>query len=91
MLSKSSSLKRDSIKPFGSLFGGIELGGTKTICGIGAQEGEILAEKRTARTSVREILDSSVDFLKKQGAIFGEISAIDVASFGLLDLRLASV
>ncbi len=72
------------------LFGGIEAGGTKFICGIGTSAGEILAETRISTTSPDETLANCVDFFEEQRLIFGNISAIGIASFGPLDPRLAS-
>ena len=88
MSSKPSHKKRNLIKPFGSLiFGGIELGGTKTICGIGTQDGKILAEIRITTTNPLDVLSRCVDFFEEQRTIFGEISAIGIASFGPVGLR----
>ena len=72
------------------LFGGIEAGGTKFICGIGTSAGEILVETRIDTTSPEETLSACVDFFEEQSLIFGKISAIGIASFGPLDPRLAS-
>ena len=74
-----------------NLFAGIEAGGTKFICGIGTQDGEILAETRIPTTTPADTLSRCVDFFEEQRARFGDFSAIGVASFGPLDPRLASV
>ena len=88
MLSKSSHQKEAPIKAFGSLvFGGIELSGTKTICGIGNHDGEILVEKRIPTTNPADVLSRCVDFFEEQSVIFGDISAIGIASFGPVGLR----
>ncbi len=71
------------------ILGGIEFGGTKTICGIGTQEGEILAEIRIPTTSPADVLSRCVDFFEAQSAIFGKISAIGIASFGPVGLLRA--
>ena len=69
------------------ILGGIELGGTKTICGIGTREGEILAENRIPTTNPLDVLSRCVDFFEEQRAIFGDFSAIGIASFGPVGLR----
>ncbi len=68
------------------ILGGIELGGTKTIYGIGTQDGKILAEKRIPTTNPLDVLSRCVDFFEEQSAIFGGISAIGIASFGPVGL-----
>ncbi|MCF6277460.1 MAG: ROK family protein [Anaerolineales bacterium] len=71
-------------------FGGIEGGGTKFICALGTDEGEILIETRIPTTSSDETLARCVDFFEEQMPAFGTLSAIGVASFGPLDPRPAS-
>ena len=72
------------------LFAGIEGGGTKFICALGTDTGEVLAETRIPTTTPAETLSRCVDFFEEQRAKFGYISAIGVASFGPLDPRLDS-
>jgi fructokinase len=72
------------------LFGGIEGGGTKFVCAVGNEAGEILAEMRFPTTSPDETLARSVDFFKEQIQAHGPLASIGVASFGPLDPRPAS-
>jgi fructokinase len=74
----------------GPLFGGIEGGGTKFVCAVGTDQGNILAEMRFPTTSPEETLARAVDFFEKQTWTHGPLAAIGVASFGPLDPRPAS-
>jgi fructokinase len=73
------------------LFGGIEGGGTKFICAVGNETGDLLAETRFPTTTPDETLARSVGFFKKEIQTIGPLASIGVASFGPLDPRLASV
>lgn len=72
------------------LFGGIEGGGTKFVCAVGTEFGEILAEARFPTTLPEETLAQAVDFFKEQIQALGPLASIGVASFGPLDPRPAS-
>ncbi len=72
------------------IFGGIEGGGTKFICAVGTEKGEILAEIRFPTTTPDETLALAIDFFKEQIQPFGPLAAIGIASFGPLDPRPAS-
>jgi fructokinase len=72
------------------LFGGIEGGGTKFICAVGTETGQILAETRFPTTTPNETLARSVDFFKEGSQSLGPLASIGVASFGPLDPRPAS-
>jgi len=72
------------------LFGGIEGGGTKFVCAVGTEAGEILAETRISTTSPDETLTRAVSFFKEQTQHLGPLTAIGIASFGPLDPRPAS-
>lgn len=74
----------------GSLFGGIEGGGTKFVCAIGTGAGEILSETRFPTTSPHETLTRAVDFFRGQVQALGPLASIGVASFGPLDPRPSS-
>jgi len=73
------------------LFGGIEAGGTKFVCGVGNLDGEILAKTRIPTTTPADTLSRCVDFFEEQRAILSNFSALGIASFGPLDPRLDSV
>lgn len=66
-------------------FGGIEGGGTKFVCAVGTESGEILAETRYPTTLPDETLAQAVDFFNKQTQTHGPLAAIGIASFGPLD------
>lgn len=72
------------------LYGGIEGGGTKFVCAVGTETGEILAETRFPTTLPDETLARAVDFFKEQVQTLGLLASIGVASFGPLDPRPAS-
>jgi len=72
------------------LFGGIEGGGTKFVCAVGDDVGEIQAETRFPTTDPEETLARAVDFFKEQIRSLGPLTSIGVASFGPLDPRPAS-
>jgi fructokinase len=73
------------------LFGGVEGGGTKFVCAVGTETGEILVETRFPTTTPDETLARTVDFFKAQTQSLGPLASIGVASFGPLDPRPASV
>jgi fructokinase len=72
------------------LFGGIEGGGTKFVCAVGTEAGDILAETRFSTTSPDETLTRAVGFFEKQTQHLGPLTSIGVASFGPLDPQPAS-
>ena len=74
----------------GFLFGGIEGGGTKFICAVGTENGEILADTRFPTTTPDETLARAVDFFREKTQTIGSLASIGVASFGPLDPRLGS-
>ena len=73
-----------------TLYGGIEGGGTKFVCAVGTEAGQILAETRIPTSSPEKTLASAVNFFKEQIQVIGPLTAIGVASFGPLDPRPAS-
>ena len=77
-------------KKSGLLFGGIEGGGTKFVCAVGTEKGEILAETRFPTTTPDETLARAVTFFKQQTQALGPLASIGVASFGPLDPQPAS-
>lgn len=65
-------------------FGAIEGGGTKFVCAVGTQNGEILVEERFPTTQPEETISRAVDFFKRQSHT---LAAIGIASFGPVDLH----
>jgi fructokinase len=68
----------------------IEGGGTKFVCAVGTQAGEILAENHVPTTTPAETLGEVIAFLQEQERELGRFGAIGIASFGPLDPRPAS-
>ncbi|MCA9972814.1 MAG: ROK family protein [Anaerolineales bacterium] len=67
------------------LFGGIEAGGTKFVCAVGAGPQDIRAEHRFPTTTPEETLDQAVAFFQEQQEEHGRLTAIGIAAFGPLD------
>lgn len=67
------------------LIGGIEAGGTKFVCGIGNEQGEIIDRTTFPTTTPDETMKSVIDYFKKYN-----IEAIGVGSFGPIDLNKSS-
>lgn len=65
------------------LFGGVELGGTKVVCALGADPERLVAEARFPTTTPDETLARVVAFFREQQQ---RPAAVGVASFGPLDL-----
>jgi fructokinase len=66
-----------------TLFGGIELGGTKTVCAIGSGPEDLRARTRFPTTTPSETVDHAIAFLRGHPE---PIAAVGIASFGPLDL-----
>lgn len=64
------------------LFGGIELGGTKTICAVGDANGKLAAHETFPTTSVKETFQSIYGFFNSQPSI----TALGIGSFGPLNI-----
>jgi len=71
------------------LFGGIEAGGTKFVCLVGAGPEKLVDEKRFPTTSPEETIAQVVEFFAPY-ARRGDLAALGIASFGPLDLNRAS-
>jgi len=73
------------------LFGAVEAGGTKFVCAIGDENGQILAELRFPTADPVSTLETVCDFFGERHDAFGALSAIGVASFGpvVLDRQAA--
>jgi fructokinase len=73
------------------LFGAVEAGGTKFVCAIGDEHGQVLAELRFPTTDPASTLAAVRDFFGERRGAFGALSAIGVGSFGpvILDRQSA--
>lgn len=67
-------------------FGAVEAGGTKFVCAVGTEKGEVLEKLRipteTPEKTMKEVCRFLLDFDKKQN-----LGAIGIASFGPLDIN----
>jgi len=68
------------------LFGGIEAGGTKFVCGVGTGPKDIRAETRFPTTTPDETIERAIEFFQDQG----QLTAIGIGSFGPVDPDPAS-
>ena len=67
-------------------YGGIEAGGTKIICCVGDEDGNIVDHHRIATVSPKETIPEIIKFFKR----FSNIDAIGVGAFGPIDLDKSS-
>jgi len=72
------------------LMGGIEAGGTKFVCAVGAGPDDLRAEARFATTTPRETIGQVVEFFRGQEDEHGRLAGIGIGSFGPVDLHPAS-
>ncbi len=73
------------------LFGAVEAGGTKFICGIGDSSGKLIVEQRIETTTPEETLPKVVQFFQDRSRELGNpIQRIGIGSFGPLDLDPSS-
>jgi fructokinase len=70
-----------------SIFGGIEAGGTKFVCALANNMGEIIAKKMIPTRLPEETLSEVVMFFNQEVEEVGDLSGLGVASFGPLDLN----
>lgn len=63
------------------LFGALEAGGTKMVCAIGNENGEILEQKSIPTTTPEETMPAILEYFKDK-----EIASIGIACFGPIDL-----
>lgn len=71
----------------GSLYGGIEAGGTKFVCAVGTGPDDVRAETRFATTTPAETMEQAIAFFRGQPE---PLAAIGIGSFGPVDLDPAS-
>ena len=63
------------------ILGGIEAGGSKFVCVVGTEKGEILERKKIPTTSPKETLNAVIKFFKNK-----QIESLGIASFGPVGL-----
>ena len=71
-------------------YGAIEAGGTKFLCAIANDDGQIIAHERVATTEPVATLQAASEFLSARSREFGALAAIGVASFGPVELDRAA-
>ena len=72
------------------LYAGLEAGGTKFNCVVGAGPDDIRAETRIPTTTPEATLREALEFFRAQRTTLGPLTAAGVASFGPVDLDPAS-
>ena len=72
------------------LYAGVEAGGTKFNCVVGAGPDDIRAETRIPTTTPEATLREALEFFRAQRATLGPLTAAGIASFGPVDLDPAS-
>lgn len=80
----STSLQRGIIVADRPVFGGIEAGGTKFVCAIGAGPDRLAAQTTFATTTPEETCDQAIAFFRAHMRTM-PLTAIGIASFGPLD------
>jgi fructokinase len=71
------------------VYGGIEAGGTKFVCMVGASPDRVITEARFPTTSPDETIRQAIEFFAPY-VQRGELAAVGIASFGPIDLNLSS-
>lgn len=72
------------------LYGAVEAGGTKFICAIGDQDGEILDETRIETRGPAATLADVCRYFAGAMQKFSPLSALGVGAFGPIDLKITS-
>ena len=72
------------------LYAGIEAGGTKFVCVVGAGPDDVRVQARIPTTTPEATLREALDFFREQRAQQGPLTAVGVASFGPVDLDPSS-
>lgn len=72
-----------------SIWGGIEVGGTKLVCAVGTGPDELRAEARFPTTTSAQNLSQAIAFFRHQQKV-EPLTAIGIGCFGPLDLQPAS-
>ena len=73
----------------GKLYGGIEAGGTKFVCMVGTNSGQVIDEKRFPTAHPDKTIQEANAFFTPY-AQRGELAAVGIASFGPVDLNRTS-
>lgn len=68
------------------MFGAIEAGGTKFVCAVGTNPGDLRNEIRFPTTSPEKTITQAIEYFKEQNLI-EKLHAIGIGSFGPVDLN----
>jgi fructokinase len=71
-------------------YGGLEAGGTKLVCAVGAGPEHVVAQTRVPTTTPAEALAEVIAFFEEQQRVHGPLAGLGVGSFGPIDLDHAS-
>lgn len=69
------------------MLGGVEAGGTKFVCVVGASPGRIARAERFPTRDPAATIGDAIEFFRDAAASAGGLDAIGVASFGPVELR----
>lgn len=69
-----------------ALFGGIEAGGTKVVCAVGDDSGNIQSRTQFPTTQPEETIQRAIDYFHREQEQHGELAAIGIGSFGPVDV-----
>ncbi len=72
------------------LYGAIEAGGTKFVCGVGSGPEAVIERTTIETTTPRATLAGTVAFFREAVERHGELAALGIASFGPIDCRPSS-
>lgn len=68
------------------LFGGVEAGGTKVLCGVADESGAILDQVRIPTTTPEATLGAASAFFAQAQGQYGPLASLSIGSFGPLSL-----
>jgi len=67
------------------IYAGIEAGGTKFVCALGADPGNIFSQTTFPTTTPAETIARTIGFFKSSQQKFGPFNALGIATFGPID------
>lgn len=71
----------------GRIWGAVEAGGTKMVCGVGREDGSILLRERFPTTTPEESFDRIAGFFREAESRLGPLSGLGIVAFGPVDVR----
>ena len=69
------------------LFGAIETGGTKTVCAIGSEEGDVRAITQFPTTSPEQTFSTAAEFIRNEVDGTARLASIGVGTFGPVNVN----